>query len=149
MSQSTVDHNAREMTSPTPTALLEPTSARPRSRTLLFAWVLTALAGSFLVWLADVAFYGRFGVLASDLPSWDAWSALELGVQLFACAVVLALWLWWPRRLAVVAAAAVVLAGVGAGGGPGLTTRPVGPGKGHRYGPGRCCRSPSRPRPQG
>ena len=101
------------MTWPTPSALPESTSARARGRTLFLAWAVTALAGSFLVWLADVAFYDRFEVSASDLPSWDAWSALELGVQLLAWAVVFGLWLWWPRRLAVVAVTAVVLAVVG------------------------------------
>ena len=79
------------------------------------AWALTALVGSLLVWLADFAFYERFGLDASEMPSWSPWSALDLTVQLLAWAAVAALWFWWPRRHVVVAAIAVALVVFGIG----------------------------------
>ena len=55
--------------------LLGPAPVRPRPRILLFAWALSGLGASLVVWLADAAFYLRFpGVHSSDLPSWSAWS---------------------------------------------------------------------------
>jgi hypothetical protein len=62
-----------------------------------------------------VAFYDRFRVFTTDLPSWSPWSALELTVQFFGYLVVGALWLWWPRRHVVVAMAAIALAVGGMG----------------------------------
>jgi hypothetical protein len=92
-----------------------PPATRRRGKTLLVTWSLSALSASLVVWFADVAFYDRFGMKSSDLPSWSAWSALELTVQVFAWLVVGALWLWWPRRHAVVAGAVIALVVLGMG----------------------------------
>lgn len=88
---------------------------RPSGWALAKGWGLTALVGSLLVWLADVAFYSRFGLDVSEVRSWSPWSALDLTVQVLAWAAVAALWLWWPRRHVVVAVVAVALAVFGMG----------------------------------
>jgi hypothetical protein len=105
------------MTSPQLSAAALPSAVRPRLKTVLWAGVASALAASIAVWVAgDVAFYSRFHLSSSDLPSWSPWLALELAAQAFAWCVMAGLWFGWGRRRLVVltAVAALAIGGLGA-----------------------------------